>query len=83
MTVGEVIRMCRWEKGLSARKLSEKSGVAKQTIYDAEYGRRSTSVSVLIELLDIMGYELVVTKKINGEQTQKYRVAEAVIGKGL
>ena len=78
MTTGEVIKMCRWKKDWSVRKLSEVSGVARQTITDAEYGRRNTSVSVLVELLDVMGYELIVSGKVNNK-TQKYRNVEAVI----
>lgn len=83
MTLGEVLKNCRWKQGWSQRQLSEQSGVARQTISDAESCYRSTSVAILIELLDAMGYELVVSEKINGEQTKKYRVAEAVIGKAL
>lgn len=78
MTTGEIIKKCRWSKDWSVRKLSEESGVARQTIFDAEYGRRNTSVSVLVELLDVMGYELIVSKKINNK-AQKYRNTEAVI----
>ena len=84
MTLGEIVRQCRHKKGWSVRVLSEESGVARQTITDVEYGRRGTSVAVLIELLNTMGYELVVAKKVkDGEQTQKYRIAEAVIDKTL
>lgn len=79
MTIGEIIKKCRWKKEWSMRKLSEESGVARQTICDAEYGRRGTSVAVLVTLLDAMGYELVVAEKINGKQ--KFRLAEAVIDK--
>ena len=75
MNVGEIIRQCRWANEWSVRKLSEESGIARQTICDAEYSRRNTSVAVLVELLDSMGYELVVSKK----QVGKYRVAEATI----
>ena len=84
MTPGEVLKNCRWKQGWSQRQLSEQSGIARQTISDAELCHRGTSVVVLIELLDAMGYELVVTKKTeNGKQTPKYRIAEAVIGKAL
>lgn len=79
MTAGEIIRKCRWDKEWSVRKLSEESGVARQTICDAEYNRRGTSVAVLIAMLDAMGYELVVSEKISGKQ--KFRIAEAVIDK--
>lgn len=84
MTLGEVVKQCRYKKGWSVRVLSKKSGVARQTITDAEYGYRGTSVSILIELLDAMDYELVVSEKIkDGEQTQKYRIAEATINKAM
>lgn len=84
MTVGEVVRQCRKAKEWSVRILSEESGVAMQTIVDAEHGRRCTSASILIELLDVMGYELIVAKKVeNGKKAQKRRVAEAVIDKAL
>lgn len=79
MTTGEVIKMCRWKKEWSVRQLAEESGVARQTICDAEYNRRGTSVAVLIAMLDAMGYELVVSEKINGKQ--KFRIAEGVIDK--
>ena len=83
MTLGEIVRKCRWGKGWSVRTLSEKSGIARQTITNAEYGRRGTSVAILIELLDTMGYELIVSEKIkNEEQTRKYRSVEAVIHNG-
>lgn len=81
MTIGEVIRSCRWKREWSMRQLSEESGVARQTVTDAEYERRGTSVAVLVAMLDAMGYELVVAEKIDGEQTQKYRLVEGVIDK--
>ena len=77
MTVGEVIKKCRWGNGLSQRMLSEASSIARQTIADAELGRRSTSVSVLVTLLDAMGYELLVAEKC--EKPTKFRKTEAVI----
>ena len=84
MTVGEVVKQCRKAKEWSVRILSEESGVSKSAITDAEHNRRCTSVAILIDLLDAMGYELIVIKKAeNGEQTQKYRIAEAVIDKAL
>ena len=84
MTVGEAVRQCRRAKEWSAKTLSEESGVSKSTITDAEYNRRCTSVAILIDLLDAMGYELIITKKTkDGEKTQKRRIAEAVIDKAL
>lgn len=83
MTFGKAVRQCRHKRGWSVKALSEESGVAKSTITDVEYGRRGTSVAVLIELLDTMGYELIVTEKQDGEQTQRHRIAEATIDKTL
>ena len=84
MNLGDAVRSCRWKRGWSQRQLSEQSGVARQTISDAEQCHRSTSVAILVELLDAMGYELVIAEKVeNGKQTQKYRIAEAVIDKTL
>lgn len=83
MTTGEVIQKCRWSRGWTQQKLSDISGVPRQTIGSAELDKRGTSVAILTELLSAMGYELVVAKKINGEHTRKYRIAEAVISKGF
>ena len=83
MTLGEVVRQYRKKKGWSVRVLSEESGVARQTITDAEHGRRCTSVAILIELLDAMGYELIVVEKQDGKQKKKRRTAETVIDKAL
>lgn len=84
MTTGEVIQKCRWSRGWTQQKLSDISGVPRQTIGCAELNKRGTSVAILTELLNAMGYELVVAEKIDdGKQTPKYRIAEAVIGKTL
>ena len=84
MTAGEIVRMCRWGKGWSQRQLSEASGIARQTITDVERGVRGTSVTILVELLDAMGCDLIVAEKIkDGEQTEKYRIAKATISKTL
>lgn len=84
MTVGEIVRMCRWGKGWSQRQLSEESGIARQTITDVERGARGSSVAILVELLDAMGCDLIVAEKIkDGEQTEKYRIAKATIDKAM
>lgn len=64
--------------------LSARTGIARSTITDAERGQRATSVPILVELLDVMGYELIVVRKAkNGKQTQKRRIAEATVSKTL
>lgn len=81
MRVGEIVKECRLTKGMTQKQLSEMSGVARQTVADVESGRHGTSVAILTELLDAMGYELAVVKKGDGQQTQ--RNIEAVISKTM
>lgn len=81
MRVGEIVKECRQTKGMTQKQLSEMSGVARQTVADVESGRHGTSVAILTELLDAMGYELAVVKKGDGQQTQ--RNIEAVISKTM
>ena len=81
MRVGEIVKECRQTKGMTQKQLSEMSGVARQTVADVECGRHGTSVAILTELLDAMGYELAVVKKDDGQQTQ--RSIKAVISKAL
>ena len=81
MRVGEIVKECRQAKGMTQKQLSEMSGVARQTVADVESGRHGTSVAILTDLLDAMGYELAVVKKGDGQQTQ--RNIEAVISKAL
>lgn len=67
---GEVIRSCRWARGLTQFELAEKSGVARQTISCAEIHRSGTSLAIFAELLNAMDYRLIVVdmKKSDGEQ---------------
>lgn len=81
MRVGEAVKKCRQEREMTQKQLSEMSMVARQTVADVESGRHGTSVAILTELLDAMGYELAVVKKGDGQQTQ--RRIEAVISKAL
>ena len=66
MNTGEIIQKCRWTRNLSQHKLSEKSGVARQTISNAEINRRSTSVTVFVKLLNSMDYDLAIIDRKKG-----------------
>ena len=66
MDIGKTIQRCRWSRGMSQRELSEKSGVARQTISCAEINRSGTSVAVLTTLLEAMDYKLIVVDTRNG-----------------
>lgn len=80
MNTGKILQKCRWEKNLSQEKLSRISGIPRQTIGSIELNKHSTSVAIFADLLNAMDYELIVAEKVkDGEQTQKYRTAKAVI----
>ena len=63
MNIGQIVQKCRWEKGMTQMELSIKSGIPRGTISSVENNRRGTSVGVLEELLETMGYELAVIER--------------------
>lgn len=69
MNTGKIIQKCRWSRGLSQDKLSDKSGVPRQTISSVEIQHHSTSVAIFVKLLNAMDYDLVVIdrKKERGQ----------------
>lgn len=83
MNTGRIIQKCRWSRNLTQRQLSELSGIPRQTIGSVELNHHSTSVAIFTDLLNAMGYELIVAERADGAETQKYRIAETVIGTAL
>lgn len=60
MDTGKIIQRCRWQRNLSQRELSELSGIPRQTIGGVELNKHSTSVAIFTDLLEAMGYRLMV-----------------------
>lgn len=66
MDTGKIIQRCRWQRNLSQRELSELSGIPRQTIGGAELNKHSTSVAIFTDLLEAMGYRLVIVDVKHG-----------------
>lgn len=58
MTVGEAIRKARKDRGYSAQRLANKSGVGKLTIYKYEYDQSQPRLWCLIALADALNITL-------------------------
>lgn len=63
MGAGDTIRMIREKEGLSQRELGNISGISAQSVCNYEHGRNDPTTAVFRQLLEAMGYELVVRKK--------------------
>ena len=61
----ETIAARRRALGLSQRDVAEKLGIAQAYLSLLEGGRRATSVGRLLQLLNILGLELVVQRTAN------------------
>ncbi len=66
MNTGEIIKKCRWRRGLSQDKLSVISGVPRGTIGNVELNKNSTSVAIFEKILNAMDYGLVVVDRTKG-----------------
>lgn len=75
MTLNELVKECRAKRKLTISKLSEDSGVGRNTIMNIEYGRTNSRFDTFQLLFDAMGYELTVIEKrnIHGKPEDKSR----------
>ncbi len=68
-TVIEAIRGCMETRSISQQKLAEKAGMKSaqeiQSLFRAKNGMRTDK---LIDILEAMGYELVIRDKVNDEE---------------
>lgn len=65
MDISQQIRQARQARGVSIRALAAAAGVSKTTVTNIEQGHKSATVSLVQRMLDVLGYELTVTKKDN------------------
>lgn len=66
--IGEQLHMRRLEAGLSLRKLAELSGIGHSYIAKIEKGGNSPSVDTLRRLCDVIGVEILLSKKNSDER---------------
>ncbi len=65
MTWGELLRICRKNRGLTQSQLAEKAHTTQATITAIETGRYIPHLDKYSELLEVCGYELGVREKRN------------------
>jgi len=65
--LGELIKL-RKEKGLSQIELAEKTGNKQQVISRIENHENSPTLRTLCNLLDVLGYDIQLVPRQNGEQ---------------
>jgi transcriptional regulator with XRE-family HTH domain len=58
ITIGKQLRKLRDERGITARQLSERSGVAQAMISRLENGRQEPTLSTMTKLADYFGVPL-------------------------
>ncbi len=58
LTPGQLINLKRREQKLTAKMLSEKSGVPARTIYAIERGENFGNVKTIQKILSALGYDL-------------------------
>ena len=69
ISVKGLIRETRKEEHLTQKQLAEMLNMSAGTIQQYESGRRSITVDTLIDIMDVMGYDLLVTKMKKGVMT--------------
>lgn len=62
MEMREKIKLIRLAKGWSQKKLAEKAGINANTILNFENGKTSSSIDVVMCILNAMGYTLEIVK---------------------
>ena len=62
MEMREKIKLIRLAKGWSQKKLAEKAGINANTILNFESGKTSSSIDVVMDILNAMGYTLEIVK---------------------
>lgn len=64
----ETIAARRRALGLSQRDVAEKLGIAQAYLSLMESGRRATTIGRLLELLNVLGLELVIQRTGTGQE---------------
>lgn len=64
--IGEILRACRRQKGLTFSQLARKANFHRPTIYKLESTRNCT-VKTFEKLLNVMGYEIEIMRIENRE----------------
>lgn len=64
---GRIVKALRKRKGMSVAELSKLSGITAMTIYNCEHEMRDTSYSIVMALVDALGYELAIRPKEDEE----------------
>lgn len=59
---GEVIRALRQDKGVKLKDLSKASGYAPAAISRYEHGTRTPTITVYLDLLQTLGYDLAIVE---------------------
>lgn len=62
-TAGEVIKICRLRSKATRKDLATMLGISTQTIWQYEEGMHEPRFSFVYELLQVLGYEMVIRKK--------------------
>lgn len=75
--IGEKIRAIRRFKGWTLEDLSERSGIAKSTIFNIEHERNGARFETIEWLLESMGYRLIIEKReTKNERHDKQRQSD-------
>lgn len=65
INIGKEIKQIRVNKNMTQEKLHNASGVAKATIVSVERGNHVANFDTAQYLLEAMGYELIIVKKVS------------------
>ena len=63
MNTAEIVKRARERKGWSRKKLSEKSGVTQQTIWNIENAKTNPTMDKMLALMRAMDYDIVFKPK--------------------
>lgn len=63
MDVKNVLKQAMKESKITQKQLAEELGIKSQSAISDKLNRGTMSIATFIEMLDIMGYELIVRKK--------------------
>jgi HTH-type transcriptional regulator/antitoxin HipB len=63
-------KILRQHEGLTQHEMGEKIGISQKTFSSLERGLNVANFSRVLELLELLGYQIVIRKKTNQSQNQ-------------
>lgn len=70
MRIGEAIKLAMKNQKTTQEKLAKMVGAKSQSVISQRLGMKNLSVNIVLEMLDAIGYEMIIQEKKRGRRPE-------------